>query len=535
MRGRRIRTRFAIAAIAALGFAATSSARQVQSQAGTRAELASLKTRAESSEFKETSRYDDVVSFMEAVAKASPKVRLTTFGKTFEGRTLPLAVVGAPDPTPAVVRKTGKQRVYIQGNIHAGEVEGKESAQMLLRDLAEGRHDDWLQSMVLLIAPIYNADGNERVSTNNRGRQYGPIAGQGQRPNAQNYDLNRDHMKLDSPEARAFVKLMNDYDPQLTMDLHTTDGSVHGYYLTYAPSLNPATDPAIIDFLRKQLLPSVTKAIKAKYDWDFYYYGNIEGRGDERAWRSFDHRPRFNNNYIGLRNRVAILSEAYAYATFEDRIKATSRFVEEVLTDANAGAIRKVTDAADKTSIIGSKLALRAELERAPEPVEILLGEVTEEKNPINGNIMNRRVDVRKPERMPEYGTFKATETERVPSAYYLPWALTDVVDRLHAHGIIMTPVASRNVQIEEFHIQTNELAPREFQGHRERTLTGTWGPAERQLPVGTLRVDMKQPLARLAFYLLEPRSDDGLLDWNFLDDVLSGEVKVYPIVRTRN
>ena len=97
--------------------------------------------------------------------------------------------------------------------------------------------------MVLLIAPIYNADGNERFATDNRGRQNGPVGGQGQRPNAQNYDLNRDHMKLDSPEARAFVKLMTDYDPQVAMDLHTTNGSRHGYYLTYAPPLNPATDP----------------------------------------------------------------------------------------------------------------------------------------------------------------------------------------------------------------------------------------------------------------------------------------------------
>jgi len=157
--------------------------------------LADLKSRAERTDFRETSHYDDVVAFLDAVAKAAPKtVHLTTFGKTVEGRALPLAVVGAPDATPEAVKKTGKLRVYIQANIHAGEVEGKESAQILLRELAEGKHADWLQSMVLLVAPIYNADGNERFATNNRGRQNGPVAGQGQRPNAQGYDLNRDHM-----------------------------------------------------------------------------------------------------------------------------------------------------------------------------------------------------------------------------------------------------------------------------------------------------------------------------------------------------
>ena len=179
----------------------------VELRAGT-VPLDQLRTKPERTDFQETSTYQDVVDFMNAVAKAAPgKVHLTTFGETNEKRALPLAVVGAPAATPEAVRGTGKIRVYIQGNIHGGEVEGKESAQMLLRELAEGKHDDWLKTMVFLIAPIYNADGNERFALNNRGPQHGPMGGQGQRPNAQGLDLNRDHMKLDSPEARAVVTL----------------------------------------------------------------------------------------------------------------------------------------------------------------------------------------------------------------------------------------------------------------------------------------------------------------------------------------
>ena len=506
------------------------------------AQTSVLQTRPERTGFNETSRYDDVVAFMDAAAKAAPNlIHRTSFGKSSEGRLLPLAVVGAPDASPEAVRRTGKLRLYIQGNIHAGEVEGKESAQMLLREFAEGKHADWLRSTVFIVAPIYNADGNERISLTTRGRQHGPMGGQGQRPNAQGYDLNRDHMKLDTPEARAFVKLVNDYDPQVSLDLHTTNGTRHAYHLTYSPPLNPATDPAIIELLRKDWLPSVTKTIKTKYDWDYYYYGNVEGEGaagtpDERGWKSFDSRPRFNNNYIGLRNRIAILSEAYAYDTFEDRIKATTRFVEEVLNYAHAHAagIRGLTGAADHRKIVGTRLALRAELERAPGLAEILLGDVIEEKHPGDGHVMDRRVDVRKPERMPEYGTFKPTHTERVPSVYYLPAALTKAIDHLHAHGIRTTPMTrAATVAIEEFQI-TGSAVAQEFQGHKERTLQGTWVASERQLPAGTLRIDMTQPLARLAFYLIEPRSDDGLVDWNILDDAIA-ESKLFPIVRSRN
>ena len=519
---------------------ATSAAAQTTSDA-----LDALKTKPESTNFQETSRYQEVVDFMNAVAKAAPKkVLLTTFGETNEKRALPLAVIGAPAATPEAVRQTGKVRVYIQGNIHGGEVEGKESAQMLIREFAQGKHEDWLKTMVFLVAPIYNADGNERFALNNRGPQHGPMGGQGQRPNAQGLDLNRDHMKLDSPEGRAVVKLMNDYDPHVSMDLHTTNGTRHAYHLTYAPPLNQATDPAIISLLRQEWLPWVTKQIRSKYNWDFYYYGNIGGgRGRageppaERAWRSFDSRPRFNNNYIGLRNRIAVLSEAFAYASFKDRIVATSRFIEENMNflNANAAKVRKVVEAADAQQIIGTKLGLRSQLAKGPE-VEILMGETIQEKHPVDGHVMELRTDARKPERMVEYGTFEATETERVPSTYYVPADLTKAVEHLRAHGVRTTTLsAPTKVTVEEFQITGNSVAARAFETHTERTLTGQWVAAERELPAGTVVVNIKQPLGRLAFYLVEPRSDDGLVDWNILDASLGEGVKVFPIVRSRN
>ena len=503
-----------------------------------------IRTVPEKTDFKETSHYDDVVGFLEAIDQASDRVHLTTFGTTNEKRRLPLAVIGAAGASPDAVKRTGKLRVYIQGNIHGGEVEGKESAQMLLRDLAAGRHDDWLQPMVFLIAPIYNADGNERFALNNRGPQYGPMGGQGQRPNAQGLDLNRDHMKLDSPEARAVARLLTDYDPHVSIDLHTTNGTRHAYHLTYSPPLHPGADQGIVDLLRNEWFPAVSKNVRTKYGWEYSFYGNLEGGGrrgaapaeGQRRWETFDHRPRFNNNYIGLRNRFALLSEAYAYLTFQDRILATSRFLDETLTFAKAHAdrIRKAVEAADKRRLVGTQLPLRAEMKNTG-AVEVLLGEVSEEKHPVDGHIMNLRKNVRKPEMMADYLTFAGLEPERVPSAYFIPPRLAEAVDRLRAHGIELTPTASAStLSVEEFRIDSSTTAPAAFQNHNERTLTGTWAPAQRDVPAGTLRLDMTQPLARLAFYLIEPRSDDGLVDWNLLDEALK-DTKVYPILRSRN
>jgi hypothetical protein len=425
--------------------------------------------------------------------------------------------------------------VYIQANIHAGEVEGKEVAQMLLREVAAGEHREWLESLVLLVAPIYNADGNERVSLINRPLQHGPVGGMGIRANAQGFDLNRDHMKLDSPEAVSLAKLFAEYDPHVAMDLHTTNGTRHGYHLTYSPPLHPNTDSSIVKLLRGDWLPAVTQEIDRATGWDMYYYGDVGGQGDRRGWYTFDHRPRYNTNYIGLRNRFAILSEAFSYATFEDRIKATHLFVTHVLDYAasHSAEIRRIAAAADAQPVAGRQLALRAEFERSAEPVEILLGQMQEERHPYTGAVMLRRTEVQRPERVYEYGTFRPTEYERAPAAYLVPATLRTVLTKLAQHGVRARPLArDTSVAAERFAIDSTWVAEREYQTHRERTITGRWQSESMQVKAGEyVAVDMAQPLARLVFYLLEPRSDDGLASWNAMERELQG-TKQYPILR---
>jgi hypothetical protein len=442
------------------------------------------------------------------------------------------------DASPEAVLANGKTRVWVQGNIHAGEVCGKEAMLLLLRKLAEGGHTDWLDSLVVMIAPIYNADGNERVRIDNRRAQNGPIGGMGQRPNAQGLDLNRDHMKLDSPEARSLALMLEEYDPHIAIDLHTTNGTQHAYHVTYAPPLNPNTDAAIDGFLRSDLLPSVTKTLLEERGWHYYYYGNLpwrSGPDTERGWYTYDYRPRFNTNYIGLRNRIGILSEAYSYATFEERILASLYFVEAIVDYAgdNADRVADIVAAADARSVIGESLALRAELQRSEEQVEILMGATEQRQNPFSGGMMRNRLDVVTPEMMYEYGTFRATEEEMAPSAYFIPADLQIVLTKLEQHGVVVTELeADTTLTVERFRITSSTASEREYQGHNARTLEGAYESVEVTLPAGTMVVRVDQPLGRLAFYLLEPRSDDGLTSWGFLDRALQEDEEIFPIVR---
>lgn len=495
-------------------------------------------TRPERTGYTETGRYDDIIEFLRAVDAASPRIHLTSFGYSYEGRSLPLAVVGTvKDARPESVLASGKTRVYIQADIHAGEVDGKEAMLALLRSLAAGEHASWLDSMVLLVAPIYNADGNERINLENRPGQHGPIGGTGQRANAQDYDLNRDYVKLEAPETRSLVALLNHYDPHVALDLHTTNGTHHAYYLTYEPPLHPDTAPAIVELLREGLLPAATRAIRERDGWDLYYYGNVPGPTwkVDRGWYASDHLARYSHNYIGLRNRFAILSESYAYLTFEERVRASRRFTEEVLdyVQLHGKEIRQAAADADRQSVAGEELALRATYSKSGEAAEILMGDVAEERNPYTGAVMLRRLGVRKPELMPVFGTFRPTDTERAPKAYLIPATLDRVLERLQAHGIrshrLGSSIMSRG---ERFRIASSVTAERAYQGHNERTLTGAWQAADLELPAGTVVVNLDQPLGRLAFHLLEPRSDDGFVTWNLVDDALQ-KAAFYPISRT--
>ena len=314
-----------------------------------------LQTRAEATDFVETSSYDDVLRVAQGVVTASALAKFESFGTSEEGRALPLLILSEPAvATPEAAQRLGRPIVLVQANIHAGEVEGKEAALILARRLSSGDLRSLLKQLVVLIAPIYNADGNERVDVKNRTEQNGPEAGVGVRENARGLDLNRDYMKLESAEARALVGLMNRWDPDVAVDLHTTNGSYHGYHLTYSPTLNPNADPRLIALARERILPAVQAALLKKHTFRTYYYGNFASESGiaremsrvdpanpgDTVWRTFDHRPRFGNNYVGLRNRIAILSEAYSYLDFRGRVRVTEVFVEEALRAVAANAVR---------------------------------------------------------------------------------------------------------------------------------------------------------------------------------------------------
>jgi hypothetical protein len=527
---------------------------------GLTAQQSDMRTRAEISNYEETSSYADVMRVIDGLIATSPLVHTESFGKTEEGRDLPLVVISDPKvATPAAAHKLGRPVVFVQANIHAGEVEGKEAILKVARRLVSGDLKEMTRRMVFLIAPNYNADGNEKVNVMNRTAQNGPVGGVGTRENGKGFDLNRDYIKLDTAEARSLVGLMNKWDPHVLVDLHTTNGSYHGYHLTYSPILNPNADPRLVEFTKSKMLLPIRQAMLKAHNWRVYDYGNFapeDGGGRESArvdpanpgnvtWRTFDHRPRFGNNYAGLRNRIAILSEAYSYLDFKGRIDVTEHFVEEIYksVQANAKQIMSLTAQADRafTGPANGKpveLGVDFSITSSGDKVDILVGDVTKVPNARSGREMLVMGSTAVPVPMKEYVTFAATRSLPMPKGWLIPKTLVGTprlakaLEHLRWHGIKIQEFASdQQLAVERFSIAEITKAPRPFQGHQEARLKGEFARAQLTVDAGSLYIPANQALARLAFYLIEPESDDGLVTWNVIDEGLEAG-QTYPIYR---
>lgn len=490
-------------------------------------------TTAEKSGFKATSRHAEVVAFCEALAKASPTVKLDTLGTSVEGRKIPVMILADPPiATPEDAAKSGKPVILFTGNIHAGEVDGKEALLMLARELATTKDSKLLKELVVCIVPILNPDGNEKFSKTNRPGQKGPEEA-GIRANADGFDLNRDFVKLESPEIRALVRYINRCDPAVFIDMHTTNGSYHRYAITYDGPRNSAADPRLINAVRDTVLPGISQRMEKADGSKSFFYGNFSA--DHKRWETYGATPRFGIQYLALRNRISLLCESYTYAPFKDRVRASETFARSCLeyVAENKDTLKTLlTECRDTTVRNGktpredSQVALRVRTVAAKAPATIL-GFVEEEKD-------GKRVATDKPKDYPVEVINRCEPIISVarPFAYLFPPSFKTVTDLLQRHGIDVEELREDiELDVEAYRIDKVSKGMRAFQKHNLATVDATAQKRSTMIPAGTIVIRTGQPLGTLAAYLLEPQAEDGLVAWNFFDANIA-EGKEFPVLR---
>ena len=493
-------------------------------------------THAESTNYAETSHYEHVVEFLNALQKMTT-AKVSYVGSTQGGRKIPLVIASKPQvSTPQEAKRTGKPVVYIQANIHGGEVEGKEAAQMILRDLYR-TDSPLLEQLIFVFVPIYNIDGNEKWGEGKvkRRSQTGPAI-VGDRTNDAGLDLNRDCMKAESPEMQTVLKYVyNAWDPDVVFDLHTTNGTRHGYDLTFSPPLHPNTHPLVRGYAQDVLLPRV-RATLLQSGMKTFPYGNSGPRDGATAWSTFSPEGRYVTNYGGLRNRVTILSEAMSYAPFKERVESTYKFVmaclEEIAADADRVVAQSRQADADMATWAGQNRSFGVRFELVSRGEE----DVLLEKAPTEGE--DRRIGkITETEtaKMQVFDRFKATRTAPMPAAYIIPPREKAVLELLLLQGVAVERLSEDwTGDAAGFIISEVDQAEREFQGHRMIRLEGEFQIAEFEFPSGHYIVRTGQPLGMLIFYLLEPESLDGVVAWEVLRQKppVNG---VFPIFKVRD
>jgi hypothetical protein len=508
-------------------------------------------TVAEKSDFKSTSNYKDVNDFIDKLLKSSPYIRRESMATSIEGRNVPLLIIGNPLPkSPADIVNDKRIVVYIQANIHAGEVEGKEATQMFLRDLFKEKNPEILKNVVLLVCPLFNPDGNEKISPLNRTYQNGPENGVGVRFNGQFLDLNRDAMKAESPEVRGVItNVFNKWDPAIFMDCHTTDGSYHVEPTTFCWMVNPDGDNSLISYMRDKMMPEMSKTLSGKYNVLNCFYGEFfDMLNPGKGWILDASEPRYIVNYYGIRNRLGILNENYVYADFKSRVMGCYYLIHSLLEYAagHNSEIKNMLSETDKKTIargenpaVTDSFAIDYNVRPLAEKVTIRTY-VAELVNETNGWKNYHRTDKQQDVTVPYFIDYYPTKSVKYPFAYLITIKDPELIDQLKIHGVKFERLESdARIDVQRFDVTELKGSPKLNQGHYTNSIDGKYVSGPVDFPAGTIIVRTAQPLGNLAAYLLEPHSNDGLLFWNFLDRYLVPQwgpgYNQYPVYKVLN
>lgn len=485
-------------------------------------------TRAETTRFRETSLHADVMKFIAALGELhDPRLHLTSFGTSPQGRDLPLLILSTRGVmTPEQAQAAGLPVVLMLDGIHPGEVEGKEASLALVRDMlaspAGTGLGTLLESMTLLVVPLFNPDGNDALDPANRRLDLQKLSGQigpvvGTRTQSHGINLNRDYLRQQAPEMRALQqRVCIPWAPDLTIDNHATNGSVHRFQMTVdVPHTVESGRREPIEFMRSRVVPDVVRAVQKRGFLSGWYGNFVEdeqaidtdgtpdpGSNVREGWMTYPHNPRFGSNYRGLTNRMDVLLECYSYLPFEERVATASAWQVELLTwvALHPDDVRQVVAASQRPP---DRIAVRYSLERFADPVEIL----TRTPRTLSGAPCAVT--------LPHLARFVGTTVVDRPRAYLVPPPLAL---HLRQHGLTVEPSDGR-VDCEIATVaDLNAAAPPGagrtiLEAAPGAGVAVTWASTAREVPQGCSRVSTEQPLGAIAVYLCEPESDDGAVE----------------------
>ena len=487
-------------------------------------------TLAEKTDYRETPRYDEAIAYSRKLANASPLFRFKSFGQSGEGRELPLLIAATGNTfTPQAARSAGKAIIMIQACIHAGESDGKDAGFALLRDIAITKtRPGLLDRVVILFIPIYNTDGHERFGPYNRINQNGP-AEMGWRANTANLNLNRDYMKADAPETRAWLKLWAEWNPDLLVDCHVTDGADFQYNITYIYEHHEHASAPVLAWMREAFDQRIFPATEATGNLLAQYMTFRDNRDLTKGIDGFVMPPRFSTGYTTIRNRPGITIETHMLKDYRNRVRGTYDLLRFTLEEVNRNPeklLRAVREADEETVKAGSsydpqrRYPLQIQLTDKAKPVQFKGVESRTEQSDVSGAV--RVVFGTKPLEMtiPFYDESRVAAAVAPPLYYIVPPQWREVINVLAAHGLRMQRLREpATIEVESYRFDSVKFAAAPFEGRIVPSeLTKVSVREQRTFPAGSVIVPVAQPAGNVAVHLLEPDGPDSFIAWGFFN-----------------
>jgi hypothetical protein len=482
----------------------------------------------EKSGYLETPRYDETIAYCRRLDAASDWVSFQSFGKSPQGRDLPLVIVDKDGYfTPESARKAGKAVVLIQSGIHAGEIDGKDASLMLIRDMVITKQlSALLDSVTVLFIPIFNVDGHEKFGPYNRMNQNGPKE-MGFRATAQNLNLNRDFLKADAPEMRAWLALFNRWLPDFLVDNHVTDGADHQYVLTYGIETNGNVAEPLRRWTAEKLAPTLEAQMAAE-DMPIMRYFSMKERPDLRNGLVMQpYSPRYSTGYGAVQNRVFMLVEMHALKDYRTRVTGNYVFLKHLLAYLNAQKanllkINQLSDELTAHQLSGTVLPLDYVVDyRDTSWVDFLGIDYELVPSEISGDLWVKFNGKPATFRVPVFDHSTVNDSAVAPYAYLIPQEWQTQIEILKQHGVAVHRLAAEmSLTVESYQLNNPTWRSQPFEGHFRMEVTPQVIREQRTYPPGTAVVLMNQRTNRVVAALLEPHAPDSYISWGMWNTI---------------
>lgn len=483
-------------------------------------------THFEGSNFLSSPPYDETIKYFDQFCALTKCVKKITIGYSAQDREIVCYVVAKDGCfTPNIAVKKNKAIVLIQNGIHPGEIEGKDASMLLLRDILITKQKFYLlDNLVLLVIPIFNVDGHENASPFNRPNQNGPTQ-QGWRTTAHNLNLNRDYIKADSREMRAFLRFFSHWLPDFIIDNHATNGADYQYHVTYQFEKHCNIYAAQSKWMKEKFIPFVIQKVEEENFLTAPYIDLIQGNIREGINDS-PSLPRYSTGYAALQNRPALLVETHSLKPFKNRVYSTlaMNFHSLEFINAHHKDLIKMNRIADERSIkkyLFGKSSL---------PVEFSSGKKFdvmnfngfksyEEFSSITDSMILKYSEEPEEFEMPIFNDIKISRKIKLPFAYYVPSEFKDINRILKLHGIkIKTLTEDKPATIHKYVFHNVEFSSFPYEGRFLVEFETELCAENILLRKNSFVVPCAQRTIRVIANLLEPDAPDSLAKWGFFN-----------------